>query len=165
GGVAGVAFVEVGTDPQAIQKWFASLLVGGPPPIQAWLSHFVGLLGSTTAVTGGGTPSDPWTATIFTLNASSTFNVTLAQLNGALQFGALVKVAPGGATPVARIEAQAVIASLPLAGTGSAAVLPSASVVMRSPGTDGGAGLVSSAPTIAVDHLRAGFVWNGTNLA
>ncbi len=163
GGIPPFPFLEIASDPQAIQTWFASLLTGGTPPIQAWLTNLAGLLGSTSAITGTGTPSDPWTASIFTLNPSSTFNVTLASANSALQFGVLVRVAPG-ATPVARIEAQAVVASLPLAGTGSAAVLPSASVVVRAPGADGTA-LVSNAPAIAVDHVRAGFVWNGTSLA
>jgi hypothetical protein len=156
-------FLQIASDGQAIQHWFASLLTGGPPPIQAWLTHLAGLLGSASAVTGTGAPADPWTVSVFTLNPSSTFNITLANANNALQFGVLLRVAPGAAPP-ARIEAQAVLASLPLAGTGSAAVLPSASVVVRAPGVDG-TPLVSNAPAIAVDHLRGGFLWNGTSLA
>jgi large repetitive protein len=164
GGIPPFPFLEVASNPLAIRTWFASLLTGGPPPIQAWLTNLAGLFGSTFPVTGTGTSADPWTANIFALNASSNFGVTLAQSNGALQFGVGVQVAPGGANPVARIEAQAVLASLPLAGTGSAAVLPSASVVVRTPGAEGMA-LVSNAPAIAVGHLRAGFVWNGTAIA
>jgi large repetitive protein len=165
GGIPIFPFLDILTDPQAIRTWFASLLVGATPPIVAWLGNLTGLLGSSGAATGTGTRADPWTATVFSLNPTSTFDVTLVQSNGALQFGVGVRVAPAGASPVVRVEAQAVIASLPLAGAGSTAVLPSASFVIRAPGADGVAPLVNGAPAIAVDSLRAGFVWNGANLA
>jgi hypothetical protein len=168
GGIPPFPFLELASDPQAIQKWFVSLLAGATPPIQAWLSNLAGLLGSSSAVTGAGTPADPWTASIFTLNASSTFNITLAkapvQGNDTLQIGVAVRVAPA-TSPVARIEAQAVLASLPLSGTGPAAVLPSASVVLRAPGGDGAPALIDNAPTIVVHSIRGGFLWNGTALA
>ncbi|HKD78093.1 MAG TPA: DUF6603 domain-containing protein [Candidatus Angelobacter sp.] len=159
GGIPPFPFLEIVSDPLAIQKWLASL------PFQSWLGQLTGLLGSATAVTGSGTAVDPWTASIFTLNPTSTFNVTLAHTDKGLDFGVMVRVAPSGATPVARIEAQAIIASVPLQGTGSAAVLPSASVVVHAPGAGGAPALVDNKPTIAVDSLRGGFVWNGTSLA
>jgi hypothetical protein len=158
GAIPPFPFLELVSDPQAIQKWFASI------PLQSWLAQLAGLLGSSTAITGTGTVDDPWVAQIFTLNASTGFNVTLAQTADALQFGALVKVAPDGPNPVARIEARAVLASFPLKGTAATAVLPSAAVLLRAPGSDGAAALIDKKPAIAVDSLRAGFVWNGSNL-
>lgn len=163
-------FLQIATDGQAIQKWFLSLIDGATPPITKWLGHLTGLLGATApAVTGTGTPTDPWTATVFTLNPSSTFNVTLASANAisisALQIGVAFKIAPSGANPIARVNAQAVIASIPLSGTGSASALPSASVVIESPGSDGAAPIVNNAPTIAVSSIRGGFAWNGSSLS
>jgi hypothetical protein len=163
GGIPPFPFLELASDGQATQKWFALLLAGGAPPITAWLGHLAGLLGSASGVTGSGTPADPWTVSVFTLNTSSTFNITLAKTDS-LQIGLAVGIAPGGANPVARIEAQAVLASLPLSGTGSAAVLPAASVALRAPGLDGAPALVNNPPAIKAAAIRGGFVWTGSTL-
>ncbi len=165
GGIPPFPFLEIQSDPQAIQKWFVSLLTGATPPIEQWLAALGGLLGSAAAVTGSGSPTDPWTVSVFTLSASSTVNITLAQNSSTSSFeiGVAVQAAPTGA-PVG-IEAQAVIASIPLSGTGKASVMPSASVVLRAPGADGAPDLVNNPGVIVVNHIRGGFLWNGTSLA
>ena len=154
-------FLEIASDGQAIQKWFLSLVDGATPLIAKWLGHLAGLVGATlTAVSGTGMPADPWTATVLELNPSSTFNLTLRKGRTAstgLQIGVAFEIAPGGANPIARIDAQAVIASIPLSGTGSAAVLPSAHVLIQSPGSDGAPPIVNNAPTIVVGSIRGGF--------
>ncbi|MGA8043261.1 MAG: DUF6603 domain-containing protein [Terracidiphilus sp.] len=153
------------TDPSALNGWLNALLQGSTPPIMKWLEHLAGLLGVTApAVTGTGTESDPWVAQIlgFGTAAGSGLNVTLAQKTASsttsLLIGVQARVVPGGASPPARIEAHAVLASVPIAGTGSASVLPSASVVATAPGALGAGALVSTG-TITVKSLRAGFEW------
>ncbi len=150
-------------DPGAINNWFASLLQGGATaPVVEWLGHLAGLIGSTATVTGTGTEADPWVAPILSFGsaAGSGLNITFAtntvSSTTSLLIGLQARVIPGGATPPVRIEGNAVLASIPITGTGSAVVLPSASVIAFAPGAIGAAALVSTAP-LTVQSLRAGF--------
>jgi hypothetical protein len=154
-------------DPNAINTWFSSLLNGSAA--SAWLGHLAGLIGSTaTAVSGSGTPSDPWTVQLLPIGtvAGSGVNLTLAQQTVSSTTWALIGlqavIIPSGATPPVRLVANATLASIPIVGTGSASILPSASITATAPGTTG-TGLVSTA-SITVGSLNAGFSWNGTTL-
>ncbi|HEY1502139.1 MAG TPA: DUF6603 domain-containing protein [Acidobacteriaceae bacterium] len=163
-------FTQLG-NPAAINTWFASLLQGGATaPIVHWLGHLAGLIGvSTPTVTGTGTAADPWVAPVFPIGtaAGSSLNITFAtstvSSTTSLLIGLQARVIPGGAAPPVRIEGNATIASIPITGTGSAAVLPSASVTAIAPGAVGAGALVNNA-TISVQSVRAGFNWTGSAL-
>jgi large repetitive protein len=161
-------FSELTQDPQALQKWFLSMLPGSPPPIKKWLGYLGGLLGpSAPVVNGSGTPDDPFTVQILAFGgaAQSGLNLTLAdQVSGndhSLLLGFEALFVPSGASPAASISAQAVLASIPLTGTATAVALPSAAVLMQAPGD--GSSLVTD-PNINVGSLRAGLNWDGKQL-
>ena len=163
-------FTQLG-DPSAINKWFASLLEGGgAAPVVNWLEHLVGLIGiPTPTVTGTGTESDPWVAPVLPIGSAtgSGLNITFATKTTAsttsLLIGLQARVIPSGSNPPLRIEGAATLASIPVTGTGSALVLPSASVTAFAPGALGAGPLIPSGP-LTVDSLRAGFAWNGATL-
>ena len=156
------------SNPAALNTWFSSLLQGaGTPPVVTWLGHLVGLLGSgSIAVTGTGTESDPWVAPIldFGTATGSGLGITLASKTvsstTSLLLGLQARVIPDGATPPVRVEGSAILASIPITGAGSAAILPSASVVAHAPGGLGAPALVSTS-TITVQSIRGGFRWTG----
>ena len=163
-------FTQLG-DPGALNNWFASLLQGGASaPVVAWLGHLTGLLGvSAPNVTGTGTPSDPWVAPVIPFGSASGsgLNITFAAQTAAttisLLIGLQARVIPSGANPPLRIEGNATLASIPITGAGSAAILPSASVTAFAPGAIGAPSLIPSGP-LTVDSLRAGFAWTGSAL-
>ncbi len=163
-------FTQLG-DPSAINNWFASLLQGGASaPIVNWLEHLVGLIGIPIPnVTGTGTEADPWVAPMLSIGSAtgSGLNITFATKTAAsttsLLIGLQARVIPSGSNPPARIEGSATLASIPITGTGSAGVLPSASVTAFAPGALGAGPLLPNAP-LKVDSLRAGFSWNGSSL-
>ena len=113
------------------------------------------------------TEADPWVAPVipFGTAAGSGFNITFATQTVAstnsLLIGLQARVIPSGGNPPVRIEGIATLASIPITGTGSAAILPSASVTAFAPGAIGAGALVSTA-TITVQSLRAGFTWTGS---
>jgi len=116
-------------DPQALQKWFLSMLGGSPPPIKKWLGYLAGLLGPSAPVVNGlGTPDDPFTVQVLAFGgaAQSGLNLTLAdQVTGnahSLLLGINTLFVPAGANPQAKISAQAILASIPLSGTAPAEV-------------------------------------------
>lgn len=160
-------FTQLTQGPQALQAWFLSMLQGATPSITEWLEHLAGLLGtSAPAVTGTGTPSDPWKTELFSVPggaANSGLYVTLAHdtsgTTQSLDLGIQFQFIPTGATVA--VNATAVLASIPLAGSAHAAVLPSASVLVQSPGDS--SALVSSG-AISIQTLRAGFTFDGANL-
>ena len=163
-------FTQLG-NPSAINTWFASLLQGGASaPVVHWLGHLVGLIGvASPTVTGSGTAADPWVAPVLPIGSATgsglniTFATATASSTTSLLIGLQARVIPSGASPPVRIEGNAVLASIPITGTGSAAVLPSASVTAIAPGAIGAGALVSNA-TISVQSLRAGFNWTGSAL-
>jgi len=170
-GIPQFPFAQLG-DPNALNNWFASLLQGaGTAPIVAWLGHLAGLLGagSSPTVSGSGTVSDPWTVMVLPIGsaAGSGVSLTLARQTisslTSLLPGLAVTVVPGGANPPLRIEAAATIASIPIAGIGSATILPAASITAIAPGNAAGGNLVSNA-TITVASTEAGLAWNGSAL-
>jgi hypothetical protein len=160
------------SDPTALNDWFGSLLQGGATaPVVTWLNHLVGLIGvSTINVTGSGTESDPWVAPVLDFGsvADSALNITLATKTASstttLLVGLQARVIPSGATPPVRIEGNAILASIPIIGAGSAAVLPSVSVTANAPGAITGAAPLVTSAAVNVQSLRAGFNWNGSAL-
>ncbi len=155
-GIPPFPFADLLNGPAALQRWFNSLITTGK--ITAWLGHLGGLFGITLAPAGTGSLSDPWRVRVAALDGgSSELSFTAASVDQKLYIGLQASLAPAGAQ--ARFDASAVIAGIPLAGNGSASVLPSASLAMRSVGT-----LVSTA-AIKADSLLAGIRWNGSTLA
>ena len=159
------------SNPAALNNWFGSLLQGGSSaPVVTWLGHLVGLLGAgAVTVTGTGTEIDPWVAPILNFGSAtgSGLNITMASKTvsstTSLLIGLQARVIPGGATPPVRIEGNAILASVPITGAGSSAVLPSAAVIAHAPGALGAGALVSTS-NITVQSLRAGFNWTGAAL-
>ncbi|HYK35314.1 DUF6603 domain-containing protein [Alloacidobacterium sp.] len=160
-------FTRLTQGPQALQAWFLSMLQGGAPSITEWLDHLAGLLGTAApGVTGVGTSADPWKTELFAVPggaANSGLFVTLAHDTSgstqSLDLGIQLQFVPGGAAVL--VGANAVLASIPLAGSAHAEVLPFASVLLQSPGD--GSALVNAGP-ISVQTFRAGFTFDGANL-
>src|SRR5262249_8621882 len=147
-------------NPAALQNWLRVL--AQPAGLTAWLGHFAGLIGAEgIPITGDGSPDNPFAAQVLSLNAQSGVSITVSLTPDAIRFGARASLLPAGANPPGRIDADAVLASIPLHGTASASVLPSLRVAFRAPGTIGGAKLVDSAQ-IKVGSALAGIEWDGS---
>ncbi len=161
-------FTTLGSDPQAIQKWFATLVQGEAPQIGTWLQNLVGLLGVEGAtVTSVGTPPSQWIVPIFPIGSATNSNLAIvvglqsATNSTGMQIGLQATIVPSDENPPLSIEAQAIFASIPLAGSTPAALLPSAGVTVIAPG-DPAKTLSSGA--VAVQSMRAGFVWANSKL-
>lgn len=162
-------FTELSQGPQALQNWFLSMLEGTTPSITEWLEHLAGLLGtSAPSVSGTGVPDDPWKVELFAVPggaANSGLYATLAHEATAatqtLDLGIQFQFIPtGGAVSV---SSSAVLASIPLAGSGHAIVLPHAAVLIESPGD--GTALIAPGPVpISVQTFRTGFTFDGSDL-
>jgi len=160
-GIPQFPFLDLATNPAALQSWFQSVIQAGA--MSKWLAHLAGLIGvPDLTVNGTGTPADPWTITVIPFDSQSGLALTLSATGSALEIGVQASVVPGGASGPGRIQAEAVIASIPLAGSGNAVVLPSASVAFRAPGSTS-AQLVTSG-TITVGSFSAGLNWTGSTL-
>ena len=157
-GIPPFPFLDLVKNPASIQSWFQSMVQSGG--VTKWLSHFAGLIGAPDlTVNGTGVPSDPWTIAVI---PNSGLGLAISVSGSSLRIGAQASLTPGGATGPGRIQAEAVIASIPLAGTGNAEILPAASIAFRAPGDTSGQ-LVSNG-TFSADSLRAGLQWNGSSL-
>ena len=163
-GVPAFPITDLATNPAALQNWLRGLASGAGAAMQMWLGHLAGLIGASgVAIQGSGTAIDPWTLQVLPFNASSGFAITASQDADSLRLGVRASLVPGGANPPGRVDADAVVASIPLHGAGSAKVLPSASVLFQAPGTIGGPDLATSA-AITVGSLRGGVSWDGASL-
>jgi hypothetical protein len=142
------------SNASAFRDWAASLISAGKAA--DWLGHLGGLFGVASAATGSGTTADPWTVPVFTIDAKSVVSLTLAQSTephtgtGRVDVGLRISYDSTNPALGARIDAAAVLASIPLGGSPTAAALPSASIVVVAPG-----GAVAKS-------VRGGAVWNGT---
>ncbi len=169
-GIPQFPFAQLG-DPNAINNWFGSLLEAhSTAPIVPWLGHLAGLIGSSdNTVSGSGTPADPWVVQLLPIGsvAGSGLGITLAtqtvSSTTSVLLGLRATIIPGGATPPVRILADATVASIPIVGVGSAAILPAASITAFAPGATGAGNLVSTA-SITLASIEAGFEWNGSRL-
>ncbi len=160
-GIPQFPFLDLVTNPAALQQWFQSLVQSGA--VSKWLTHLAGLIGAADlTVSGTGTPADPWNVPVIPFDSQSALALAVSVSGSALQFGVQVSLVPSGTSGPGRIEAEAVIAAIPLSGTGKATVLPSATVAFRAPASTSGQ-LVSSG-TISVDSFSAGLTWNGSAL-
>ncbi len=156
-GIPAFPFTNLLNGPAALQGWFNSII--SADKMTAWLGHLGGLFGTNVAATGTGTPADPWRIRLAALDAaSSQLSFTAALANQTLQIGLQASLLAMGA--IAEFDASAVIVAMPLAGNGKAAVLPSASLLVRSIGNS----LVST-PQITANSFQAGIAWNGTALS
>jgi hypothetical protein len=160
-------FTQLTEGPQALQSWFLSMLQGPTPSITEWLEHLAGLLGtSAPTVAGTGTNADPWKVELFAVPGGSTNSglyATLANITSgttdSLELGLQFQFVPS--TPKVQITANAVLASIPLAGGAPAKVLPSAAALLQAPG-DGSA--LVNAGGFSIQTFRAGFNFDGANL-
>jgi hypothetical protein len=160
GGVPPFPFADLLNGPSALQAWLNAMVSAGS--LSAWLGHLGALFGASAPVGGSGTSADPFHVQLLGLAAGgSGLEVTASAANQQLFIGAQAVLVHNAVTPAVRVEAQATLVGIPLAGTGSATVLPTASVVVRAPG---GATPLISDPAISVDLLRGGLVWNRTTL-
>jgi hypothetical protein len=131
------------TDLSKLQNWLRSL------PIPTWLRHLAGLMGvNAPAVSGSGTEADPWVVSLVAFDSKSGLSFTVAQPAGKLLIGLRATVSGTAGA----LQAQANIASIPLDGTVSTTVLPSASF------------LFVNSPGAVATTLRAGLAWDGTAL-
>jgi hypothetical protein len=168
GNVPAFPFTTLASDPQAIQKWFAALVQGETPQIGTWLQNLTGLLGVKNAnVTPVGTPPTQWIVPVFDIGSASNSNLAIvvglqSATNAiAMQIGLQATILPSDPAPPVRIEAQAIFATIPLAGTSSAALLPSAGVTFVAPGDPT---KTLGNDTVTVQTMRAGFVWVNSKL-
>jgi large repetitive protein len=160
-------FTELTQGPQPLQNWFLSMLEGATPGITEWLEHLAGLLGTNApTIVGTGTSADPWKVELFAVPGGSTNSglyVTVSHLtSGATQtldLGLEFQFIPTSGK--VQVGANAVLASIPLAGAAHAGVLPSASVLIQAPGD--GTPLVNTAQ-FSVQTFLAGFTFNGSTL-
>jgi hypothetical protein len=161
-GVPVFPVLDIATDPAALQNWLRALTQASA--LNAWLGHFAGLIGAKgIPITGDGSPDNPFAAQVLALNAQSGVSITVSMMPDAIRFGLRASLLPTGANPPGRIDADAILASIPLHGTASATVLPSMRVAFRAPGTIGGASLATSAQ-ITIGSARAGIEWDGSTL-
>jgi len=128
----------------------------------------MGLLGVKNAnVTPVGTPPTQWIVPVFDIGSASNSNLAIvvglqSATNAiAMQIGLQATILPSDPAPPVRIEAQAIFATIPLAGTPSAVLLPSAGVTFVAPG-DPTKTLGNG--TVTVQTMRAGFVWANSTL-
>ena len=141
GGVPAFPFAALGSGPAAIQAWLREVLGAGDVPASAaeWLEHLAGMLGSDVAATGDGTADAPWQVTLASIGGGEVY-ATLALVGGRLRLGAGVSTGGslGAGHPELTLSADAAIIDVPLAGAGSAVVLPQAAVQIRATGPGGG---------------------------
>jgi len=161
-GVPAFPVIDLATNAGALPNWLRSLTQG--PALTTWLGHLAGLIGAEgAAIAGSGSLDNPFTAQVLAFNAQSGFSVTASVTPDAIRFGVRASLLPGGANPIGRVDAEAILAAIPLNGTGTATVLPSMSITFRAPGTIGGPNLATSAQ-IKVGSFRGGIEWDGSTL-
>jgi hypothetical protein len=152
----------------ALERWVLALLddTSGTAPIAAWLTHFAALFGGTAAATSDGAAG--WRVPLVAFGAGdSGLALQVARRVGAgsapeLAIGIAVTFVPAGSNPIARVEAAATLAQVPLGATARAAILPDASITLTAPGALDGS-LLDSGP-ITVGAFRAGLAWDGSTV-
>lgn len=162
GAIPAFPFASLADGPLAVERWLGALIGGTAPSAIAWLTHFAGLFGSSVAVAGP--PSGPWAVELLPLGGNGALSLTVESTGQQARFGlqASLGASLGAGQPVLTVTASAAIADIPLGGTGSAKVLPAASVLATFTGA-GGTALISDA-TVGVGSVRGGAVWDGATL-
>ena len=159
-GVPPFPFLSLVTDPAAIQNWFQSLVQGAT--VSTWLAHVAGLIGATDLTVINGGASGPWMVTLIPFDTQSSLDLVVSVSGGKLQVGVQATLFPGGASGPGRVVASAVIASIPLSGTGSADALPSASIRFIAPGNPSAQLIPTGALTLG--SFSIGLQWTGSAL-
>ncbi|HUJ65887.1 MAG TPA: hypothetical protein VLX59_10135, partial [Acidimicrobiales bacterium] len=168
-GIPALPVAELLHDPTAFKGWLLTLVTptGGTAPITVWLGHFATLLGLASPTTQGtGTPTDPWRVTIADIGTGR-LELRMATdpdpKTGALRLrpGVALALAPSVSGTKAEVQAEAVLAAVPLAGTAPAVPVPQASLLVVTP-SDGST--LVSASGVTVGQARGGITWNGSNV-
>lgn len=168
-GVPALPIADLLHDPSAFKGWLQALVtpVGGTAPVSLWLSHVATLLGvAAPAPQGSGTAGDPWRVTIADIG-SGRLEVRLATDHdprtgtSRLLPGVAVVLVPSVAGTKAEVQAQAVLAAIPLTGTAPAVPVPQASLLVVTPSD--GSTLVSAAD-VTISQARGGVSWNGSSV-
>jgi hypothetical protein len=159
-GVPQFPFLSLATDPGAIANWFQSMVQASAVP--TWMTHLAGLIGATGLNVNNGGPNGPWTITLIPFDAQSSLDLVISVAGLKLQVGVTATVFPGGPSGPGKVQASAVIASIPLSGSGSASVLPTASIGFIAPGNSSEQ-LVPTGP-LTVSSFSTGLQWNGSAL-
>lgn len=171
GSVPAFPFATLASNPQALTGWLQALATGNPPPLTTWLSHLAGLLGAAAPAVTTTTSGKTATSSVVLVAPNSASSVTIGLVQGLAAdavtptLGLLIGVslAPAGTAPVS-VDTSLTLFAAPLAGSASATVLPSASAVVHAP-----AGptpwIPASAGNFSIEALRAGIIWNGTQIA
>src|SRR5262249_44654328 len=132
-GVPTFPIADLASNPAALQNWLRSLTQSAA--MTKWLGHLAGLIGAgSLTVNGDGSQRNPWSVQVVPFNAQSGLSVIAWTAPDGIRFGVQASFLPAGANPPFRVEAQAILASIPLNGTGSASVLPAASILFRALG-------------------------------
>ncbi|MGH9056264.1 MAG: hypothetical protein ACRDYY_10465, partial [Acidimicrobiales bacterium] len=156
-------------DASAFKGWLQSLVTpaGGTAPITAWLGHIATLLGITApSAQGTGTMADPWRVTIADIGPGR-LEVRLATdhdpRSGALRLlpGIAVALSASVAGSKAEVQAEAVLAAIPLAGTAPAVPVPKASLLVVTP-SDGST--LVAAGGVTIGQARGGINWDGSSV-
>jgi hypothetical protein len=165
-GLPAFPFATITTDPASFRNWIGALVSSGK--IAEWAGHLGAIFGGAVSAQGSGTETDPWRVRIFSIDPNSPVEGTFAQVTEAhsgtprMNVGIRATYIPAGTSPPARIDASSVIASIPLSGGTSAAVLPSASISIVAPAL--AADSLVDAGDVKIGSIRAGALWNGASV-
>ncbi|WP_319461386.1 DUF6603 domain-containing protein [Micromonospora sp. RTP1Z1] len=155
---------DLARDPGQARTWAASIATR-PASLVAWFTHAAGLIGALPLVdpaghpappqvSGAGTDTDPLRATLVDLGDGIDIGLLLGVTAGAapaLQVGVELGVPLAVAGRDARLDAQAMLAAFPLAGTAPTTVLPAARLKVAVGVLDG--------------HVEGGATWDGARLS
>jgi len=145
--------------PEVVIDWLVDI-VDTPATLTAWVTHLAGLIGDDLAVSGAGSPDDPFRAKLLDSDAVDLFLQVEVTDNRELEFGLEVRVEAG---PVA-LSGVVTVLSIPLPAIAGApadpgapvrrtAVVPEATVALIAPTT----GELVDNPTLHIGRVGAGF--------
>ena len=151
------------------REWFARLAADGAAGLRAWLGHLAGLVDRVPGFTADPpTPDAPWTIRLHEGLPDLDLCLALAaDAAGTTHLQARLRARMDAPAPAdARLEAEALLADLPLAGAAAPTWFGSGRVVLLAPATEGvrlaPPGPATTAPqAFAVGRLRGGVSWNG----
>ena len=150
-------FTQITQGPAALQSWLGSVLDGGH--LTAWMGHFSALFGAIQVPEGAGTLADPTRVLLASLGSVGKLNLALAKADGRLHVSLGLRLVPAGPNPPARLDTNITLVAIPLSGMGTAKVLPTARLMVSSPG--GSADLLPAGSVLPIQRAQAGVEWDG----